>query len=148
MTYDEIRADLAPCGLSCAKCMVYAEGDIKRHAMELSRLLGNFDAAAARLSRFAPVFGNWPAFKELLSYFTGTTCRGCRSGECIFPTCGVKSCYLTRGVDFCSQCAEFPCKNSGFAGEMEERWLARVGRMKEVGVEAFWEETKDQPRYG
>ncbi len=45
MTYDEIKKDLAPCGLSCATCMVYAEGEIKHHAEGLARLLGDFDSA-------------------------------------------------------------------------------------------------------
>ena len=147
MTYEEIKKNLAPCGLSCRKCMVYVGGEIKHHAGELGRLLGNFDSAAARLSRFAPVFSNWPAFKVLLAYFTETACKGCRSGECIYTSCGVMSCYRTKGVDFCSQCGEFPCRNSNFEGEMEKRWRERVSRMKEVGVEGYWEETEDLPRY-
>jgi hypothetical protein len=52
MSYDEIVKVLAPCGLNCSKCLAYVDGDIKRNANELKRLLGAFDSYAERFSRF------------------------------------------------------------------------------------------------
>ncbi len=147
MTYDEIRKILAPCGLNCMKCQAYAGGDIKSHAMELKRLLGSFDSYAGRFSRFLPVFKNYPAFKDLLNQFSQANCRGCRSGDCKYPNCGVASCYKLKGVDFCFQCAEFPCSRTNFDPNLHQRWLTMGRRMKELGVEAYYEETKDKPRY-
>lgn len=147
MTYDRIKKSLAPCGLNCLKCMAYAEGDIRRHSTELRGLLGDFDSYAERFSRFAPAFSNYPAFKELLAHFTTGSCRGCRSGDCVYPNCGVSPCSRERGVDFCFLCAEFPCDKSNFDPNLKARWIAMNTRMKEIGVEAYWEETKDQPRY-
>ncbi len=98
MKYEEIVKILAPCGLNCGKCQAYTEGDIKKHATELKRLLGSFDKYAERFSRFLPVFNNYPSFKELLDYFVHANCRGCRSGDGKYPNCGVASCYKQKGV--------------------------------------------------
>jgi hypothetical protein len=147
MISEVIRKNLAPCGLNCVKCLAYAEGDIRRRSTELRQLLGDFDTYAERFSRFAPAFSNYPAFKELLAHLTTGSCRGCRSGDCLYPNCGVGPCSREKGADFCFQCAEFPCDKSNFDPNLKARWIAMNNRMKEIGVEAYWEETKDQPRY-
>jgi uncharacterized protein DUF3795 len=147
MNYDEIRKILAPCGLNCMKCQAYVEGDIKRHATELKRVLGSFDTYAERFSKFLPVFKNYPAFKEMLTQFSEANCKGCRKGDCKYPNCGVAACYMQKGVDFCFQCNEFPCEKTNFDANLHERWVRMNRRMREVGVEAYYEETKDQPRY-
>lgn len=147
MKYEEIKKILAPCGLNCGKCQAYAEGDIKKHSSELKRLLGSFDIYAERFSKFLPVFKNYPAFKELLYQFSQANCRGCRQGDCKYPNCGVASCYRQKGIDFCFQCIEFPCNKTNFDPNLRERWLGMNRRMQEVGVEAYYGETKDLPRY-
>ncbi|MBF0564325.1 MAG: DUF3795 domain-containing protein [Nitrospirae bacterium] len=147
MKYDEILKILAACGLNCAKCAMFIDGDIKRHTSELKRLLGAFDIYADRFSKFLPVFKNYPAFSELLDHFTHAGCKGCRQGDCEYPNCGVADCYKQKGMDFCFQCDEFPCEKTNFDPDLKERWLKMNKRMKEIGVEAYFEETKDLPRY-
>lgn len=147
MKYQEIMKVLAPCGLNCSKCQAYAEGDIKEHAMELKRLLGSFDVYAERFSKFLPVFKNYPGFKELLNQFSEAGCKGCRKGDCKYPNCGVAVCYKEKGVDFCFQCREFPCDKTNFDPNLHQRWIKMNNRMKEAGVEAYYKETKDLPRY-
>jgi hypothetical protein len=147
MSYEEIVKVLAPCGLNCAKCLGYVEGDIKKNADELKRLLGAFDNYAERFSRFIPVFENYPAFKKLLDHFAQAGCKGCRNGDCMYPNCGVASCYKTKDVDFCFQCDEFPCERTNFDPNLKERWIKMNKLMKEKGVEAYYEESKDLPRY-
>lgn len=147
MKYSEIKKILAPCGLNCMKCQMYGEGDIKRHSVELRRLLGSFDSYAERFSKFLSVYQNYPSFKELLAHFSQASCKGCRQGECKYPNCGVATCYKQKGVDFCFQCAEFPCDKSNFDPNLHARWIKMNNRMKEIGVEAYFEETKDMPRY-
>jgi hypothetical protein len=147
MERKDILSILAPCGLNCGKCQAYAEGDIRKHASELKRLLGSFDTYAERFSRFLPVFKDYPAFKELLDVFSRANCKGCRQGDCKYPNCGVSACYKQKGVDFCFQCPEFPCEKTNFDPNLKQRWIAMNRRMKETGVEAYFEETKDQPRY-
>ncbi len=146
MKYDILKT-LAPCGLNCGKCQAYSEGEIKKHAVELKRLLGSFDSYAERFSRFLPVFKKYPAFKDLLSHFSEANCKGCRKGDCKYPNCGVASCYKQKRVDFCFQCNEFPCDRTNFDPDLHKRWLGTNRCLKEIGVEAYFEETRDQPRY-
>jgi hypothetical protein len=147
MEYQEIVDILAPCGLNCRKCFACSEGDIKKTSTKLQKLLGSFDRYAARFSTFLPIFKNYPSFKELLAFFVQADCQGCRKGAGKYPHCGVATCYQQKGVDFCFQCTEFPCEKTGFDPDLERRWLAMNKRMKEIGVEAYFEETKDLPRY-
>jgi len=147
MTYEEILNFLAPCGLSCRKCFAYTEGEISFHAKSLQKLLGNFDAYAERFSAFLPEFEDYPSFKPLLTYFASPDCKGCREGTCKYPNCGVVECYRQKGVDFCFQCDEFPCEKTNFDPHLKQRWIQMNQRMKEIGVEAYYEETKDLCRY-
>jgi len=147
MNYNDIVNMLAPCGLNCSKCMAYVDGDIKRKACELRSLLGNFDSYAEKFSQFNPVFENYPAFKRLLEHFAQASCKGCRNGNSIYPTCGVTSCYKKKGVDFCFQCNEYPCDRTNFDPDLKEIWIKINNLMKEKGVETYFEESKDLPRY-
>ncbi len=147
MKYEDILQELAPCGLNCRKCMANRDGDIRKTSEQLQRLLGSFDNYAERFSAFLPVFKNYPAFKELLAHFTQADCRGCREGDGKFPNCGVLACGREKGVDFCCQCDEFPCEKTGFDPDLKSRWMQMGNRMKEVGIEVYYEETKEAPRY-
>lgn len=147
MEYVDILKRLAPCGLDCSKCIACARGEIKEHSRRLKSLLGEFSRYAERFSAFLPVFRNYPQFDELLAYLCRGDCIGCREGTCKYPNCGVAPCYDGKGVDFCFQCDEFPCDKTNFDPDLKRRWIQMNGRMKEIGVEAYWEETKDSPRY-
>ena len=111
------------------------------------RLLGSFDNYAERFSTFLSVFQNYPAFKELLTFFTQADCRGCRQGDCKFPKCEVLACCGAKGIDFCGQCDEFPCEKTSFDPDLKRRWIQMNKRIKDVGVEAYYEATKNLPRY-
>lgn len=147
MAHPKILSFLAPCGLNCGKCFAFTEGDIGFHSKELQKLLGNFDIYAERFSAFLPEFKNYPAFKRLLAYFAAPDCKGCRQGKCKYPNCGVIDCYKEKGVDFCFQCDDFPCDKTNFDPHLKKRWLHMNNRMKAIGVEAYYEETKDSCRY-
>ena len=147
MEYQKILSSLAPCGLNCRKCFAFSEGDISFHSKELQKLLGNFDIYAERFSAFLPEFKDYPSFKRLLAYFASTDCTGCRRGTCKYPNCGVIDCYKVKGVDFCFQCDDFPCDKTNFDPHLEKRWIRINTRMGEIGVEAYYEETKDICRY-
>ncbi|HVN96522.1 MAG TPA: DUF3795 domain-containing protein [Syntrophorhabdaceae bacterium] len=148
MEYDGVLKLLAPCGLNCSKCMAFADGDIKKHAEKLKELLGSFDVYAERFSGFSPVFNNYPQFKELLEHFAQAGCRSCRTGACgFYSNCGVAACFRDKGVDFCFQCGEFPCDRTNFDTHLRERWINMNTRMKEIGVEKYYEEIKDKARY-
>ena len=147
MEYEDLLDDLAPCGLSCRKCFANSQGDIVLLSAQLRDKLGSFDVYAERFSAFLPAFKDYPAFMELLSYLAQGHCVGCRKGTCLYPNCGVSTCYQQKGVDFCFQCDEFPCDRTNFDPHLERRWRQMNERMKEVGVEAYYEETRDLSRY-
>lgn len=83
----------------------------------------------------------------MLQYLTQADCDGCRNGTCKYPGCGVVQCYISKGVDFCFQCKEFPCDKTNFDPHLKERWIMMNKRMKEIGVEKYYTETKDLTRY-
>ncbi len=150
MDYDTIKNRLAPCGLHCGRCFAFSEGDIRYYSKRLKESLGNFDIYAQRFVELInePVFKKYPDFKELLSYFASVDCNGCRKESCkIFKECRVRNCHVHKNVDFCFQCADFPCKDTGFDQHLYQRSVAINRRMKEIGVEKYYEEIKDKPRY-
>ncbi|MFH1153646.1 MAG: DUF3795 domain-containing protein [Pseudomonadota bacterium] len=147
MEYAEILDCLAPCGLSCRKCFAFVRGDISLHSRKLKDLFGNFDIYAERFSSFLPEFKDYPPFEKMLSFFAAPDCTGCRQGKCKYPNCGVVKCYKSKGVDFCFQCHEFPCNRTNFDPHLVERWIRMNTRMKEIGVEAYFEETRELCRY-
>ncbi|HDL60592.1 MAG: DUF3795 domain-containing protein [Candidatus Aminicenantes bacterium] len=147
MRYRDILKVLAPCGLNCYKCFAYKDGEIRKVSLKLKELMGSFDKYAERFSKFLPVFENYPAFKELLIYLTEGDCKGCREGTCKYPDCGVIEYYKKKGIDFCFQCDEFPCNKTNFDPDLKRRWIKMNKRMQEVGVEAYFAETRNRPRY-
>lgn len=77
---------VAPCGIDCGTCEFY----LSKHNEQILEYL---------VSKGIP--------KNILP------CNGCRNidGKCpIMPTdCATYSCTKSNGVDFCSDCKEFPC---------------------------------------
>jgi len=147
MEYKEILKILAPCGLNCNKCYANSEGEIRKSSVKLKNLLGSFDIYAERFTSFEPRFKEYPSFKSLLTYFAEENCPGCRKGSCLYFDCKVRDCYKSKEVDFCFQCDEFPCEKTNFDEHLKRRWIQMNDRMKEIGVESYYKETKDLPRY-
>ena len=145
--YEAIKHKLGPCGINCEKCFANSHGDIKKKAIELKELLGNFDIYAKRFSRFLPEFKKYHSFKEMLQYFTEGDCNGCRNGTCKYPDCGIIKCYKEKGVDFCFQCEEFPCEKTNFDPDLKRRWILMNNRAKEIGIDAYYKESMKYPRY-
>jgi len=147
---DTIKDKFGPCGISCEKCFAYANGTIRRSSIDLRESLGNFEIYARRFPELLgePVFNKYPDFRELLNYFSSVECKGCRKEQCkIFSDCKVRDCHKAKGVDFCFQCPEFPCMNTGFDKHLYKRSVQINMRMKEIGIEEYYNEVKDEPRY-
>lgn len=146
--YEQFRKILGPCGLNCSKCIAFEGGYIQEAAEYLQELLGdNFSRYAARFAEVEPVFGNYHCFSELLDHLTEGTCTGCRNGECLFSACQVKDCIAEHGVDFCFQCDRFPCEDHGFPEGLKQLWERNNRMMRELGLEGYYQEIKDKPRY-
>jgi hypothetical protein len=139
-----------PCGLLCEKCFAYSFGPIRYHAEMLKINLGEFDNYAKRFETLLedPAFSKYHDFKELLDLFSSNNCLGCRKQEChLFKGCKVKECYKNKKIEYCYQCSEFPCENTGFDENLKQRWLKINYRIREKGLENYYIEVKDKPRY-
>lgn len=148
--YDFIKSRLSPCGLHCGKCFAFAEGDIALLSKQLEESLGNFDVYAERFVSLLnePVFSKYPDFKILLHYLSVSKCKGCRKEKCVlFKSCKIRECSESRNVDFCFLCKDFPCNVTGLDEHLYKRSVDINLRMKEIGVEAYYNEIKDKPRY-
>lgn len=148
--YEFIKKRLAPCGLHCGKCFAFAEGDIRHFSQQLKQSLGNFDIYAARFTELLqePVFRKYPSFKALLDHLTTVNCNGCRAEKCkLFSNCKVRSCSEEKNVEFCFQCPDFPCRHTGFDEHLYQRHIEINKRIKEIGVEAYYQEVKNLSRY-
>lgn len=73
-------------------------------------------------------------------------CNGCRSAKrCYYceTKCTMAKCATAKGVDFCGECVEYPCKDlKAFQAEMPHRielWKSQA-RIKEVGYEKWYAE--------
>jgi hypothetical protein len=150
MKGNDLKDKIGPCGLLCEKCFAFQHGSVQHHAEQLKNHLGNFDGYALRFSKLLnePRFDLYPAFNDFLSYLSIGNCQGCRKQQChLFSDCKVNQCYKDKNVDFCFQCDEFPCQHSGFDENLKLRWLKINERIRTVGLESYYDEVKDKPRY-
>ena len=150
MDYDFIKSRLSPCGLLCGKCFAFVDGEIALLSRQLKHSLGNFDIYAERFVSLLnePAFSKYPDFKVLLSLLSEPKCKGCRKEKCVlFKSCNVRECSEKRNVDFCFQCDDFPCNNTGLDEHLYKRSVSINQEMKDTGIEAYYVKVKDKPRY-
>lgn len=150
MDYETIKSRLSPCGLHCGKCFAFQDGDIVSLSKQLKDSLGDFDIYAKRFVTLLdePAFEKYPEFKVFLNKLSTPKCKGCRKEKCVlFKSCKVRECSEKKQVDFCFQCDEFPCNNTGFDEHLNKRSIEINLKMKEIGIEAYYESIKDKSRY-
>ncbi len=141
------QRELAPCGLSCVRCLAYRHGPAREHAAALLQALEGFERHADRFSAFNPVFSRYQAFQEMARWLARGECGGCRTGQCLHGACRIGSCAREKGVAFCFQCDDFPCRDSGLTEPLLSRWIAMNRRLAEIGPDAFLDESNARPRY-
>lgn len=147
MEYSDVVKHLAPCGLNCIRCADYEHGDIKQLSTKLLQALGNYKFVARLKSERRAEFEHYTHFEDILNYFSGASCSGCRGGNVECPlVCLARICHKEKSVDFCFQCPEYPCENQ-FSGRLRERWQQINDRMKEIGVIEYYYEQARLPRY-
>jgi hypothetical protein len=148
MDYKEILKHLAPCGLDCGRCADFTGGEIGALSARLLESLGEYGRLAAMRADAKPEFKGYEQFRAVLGVLAGPSCDGCRSDNVSCPlNCVARTCVRQKGVDYCFQCADYPCEGQ-FAGmPLRKRWAQLNDRMREVGVEAFYAEQLKTPRY-
>lgn len=147
MEREELLRKVAPCGLLCYTCTAAKDGAIQIHSQALLRLLESFDGFADQFSAHEPRLRKYPDFKDVLLLFSEAGCEGCRGGNCMYPGCRVLPCIMQKGYDFCFECEAFPCEEVDFEPALRAKWVRANERMREVGVEAYFNEAKAKPHY-
>jgi hypothetical protein len=147
MNKSEILDRLAPCGIDCGRCVMYAQGPIAQSARTMKQGLVGFEKMAERMQARVPALAEYAAFARVLETFTQASCTGCRQGGASLPFCTARTCFKEMQVDFCFECKEFPCQRNQYPEMFEKRWRDYGERMKQVGVEQFHEEQLKKPRY-
>ncbi|HSQ78048.1 MAG TPA: DUF3795 domain-containing protein [Nitrospirota bacterium] len=112
---------VAVCGLFCPACRVF---------IGTREDPGRLRAMALRFQR---------SFEEM-------QCNGCRSEKRCFyceTKCTMAKCAAAKGVDFCGECAEYPCKDlkefQALAPHRIELWKSQT-RIKEAGWKTWYAE--------
>ena len=150
MGHKQIKAAIAPCGLSCEKCFAHVDGDIRRLSLKLKEKLGNFGVYAKRFETLLgdPIFKKYPDFKEVLDYLASENCRGCRNEQCkLFNACGVRACHQEKQIDYCYECQDFPCDQTNFDDPLYQAWCLINKKIQKVGIETYYQETRTRSRY-
>ena len=90
-----------------------------------------------------PVYATYSDFKEFLNHLANASFARCREEKCkFFAACGVRPCAEFKRVDFCFQCNEFPCQKNRFDEHLYKRYVDINIRMKEIGVENYYDAVK------
>jgi hypothetical protein len=146
-SYEDISERLAPCGLDCHRCVAFERGDVRRLATELASALQGFENMAPKVADRVPGLKDYDLFAGILSHFAQAACPGCRAGGGPLPFCAARTCHREQGVDYCFQCGEYPCGRNGYPENLVARWRGNNDRMREAGVEQFYRESLERPRY-
>ena len=91
-------------------------------------------------------------FQEELGKYNKGNCSGCRSREhhgCSIKDCFILDCTKERHIDYCGECAEFPCNKTQkiFEEEVYQQWLKGNLEIKSLGIEGFWIKNCEKPHY-
>lgn len=158
MEREKLLHEVAPCSLLCYTCTGYKDGVIAECAKKLHTYLDGFEKLVGR-NMSKEDRENWyrdfNTFRGTLANIGGG-CHGCRAdaslkGGCI-EGCVIPECVKERGVDFCADCREFPCQRArdffaSYDGKVEEVWEKGTERIREIGIEAYFEERKNVSHY-
>ena len=85
-------------------------------------------------------------------YTAGTSkCPGCSGEDFLLkhPKCGVLSCSRRKGIEFCFECEEFPCRKYDGADESDSfishfRQFADLNKAKRIGTDDYMNELNEK----
>lgn len=147
MEKNDLLRLIAPCGLLCYTCDAMKDGVINQAAKRLLHALASYDSFLESSPGARPISKKYSSFKEVLEYLANVKCNGCREDRCLKTDCIVPECTHNRNILFCYECEDFPCDKTGFPDALKEKWIRKNKRIKEVGIEQFFEEEKEIPHY-
>lgn len=80
-------------------------------------------------------------------------CAGCLNSDLGKPehcrNCAIKDCVRTRGLDYCFQCPEYPCKRlkymeKSYQTRYQASLMANSAAVQALGLEAFMAEQREK----
>ncbi|MDF2543870.1 MAG: hypothetical protein K0S47_3588 [Herbinix sp.] len=149
---------VAPCSLFCYTCPALKDGAIAETASKLCTYFeGYYDFNDENIpEQYRSWLNEFEVFYKILNGYTKSKCPGCRnnpssSNGCI-EGCVVPSCVKEHGIDFCAECSDFPCqKGKDFFitinNTIRRDWELGSNRIKEIGIERYFNEKKDVSHY-
>ena len=122
------------CGEYCPTCEWHT-GKIKESAKNLLEILDGHP----ELKFIAEKYGTCnyeQLYKSLKWLSTEIYCRGgnCRAGDG-WTNCPIRKCCTAKGLDFCFQCPEFPCKTLSEHELFGEKYVRRLKEIRDEGLE-------------
>lgn len=150
MKREDILKKLAPCSLMCHTCSAYCNGVICENSKTLLQYL---DGIKEFYEKHIPdAVESYENFEDVLRMYSAGPCSGCRSTEhngCSIEGCFLLECTKNHNIDFCGECDEFPCKKTLklFEEEVYKQWLEGNQKIRDYGVESFWESNSENPHY-
>ena len=145
---------IAPCSLCCHTCHAKKGGIVEATTKSLlNYYTGYLEFEKKVLPRkFKCIMKEDKKFVEMLQKKSNAKCLGCRNSEhgkyCI-ENCFILECTKQHGIDFCGECPEFPCEkiNQLFVGEVLNDWKYGNQRIKDIGIENFYNEAIARSHY-
>lgn len=151
----ELLDSIAPCSMLCKTCTGCKQGSISYHAKELLKLLEGYEEFLEKNLKpaYRHKLGEYQLFHKKLQKYANPKCDGCRVGGhrgCSIENCFILECTQAHNVDFCAFCKDFPCDKVNekvFDQSILEKWLRGNQKIKEIGIEKYYEEKKEEPHY-
>ncbi|NHI83061.1 MAG: DUF3795 domain-containing protein [Candidatus Thorarchaeota archaeon] len=134
-------SDITVCGQRlCTQCD-YHKGTIVDAAKRLLEFVEKYQSLGLIVKTSTDY--DYEQFTKLTQWLASQDkpCKGCRQGGgwSWWPDCPVRDCCLSKGLDFCFQCDEFPC-NKLLEGPLIERRkrIIRVNeQIKSLGMDEW-----------
>lgn len=152
---EEILNAIAPCSMFCSTCTGCQYGKISECAKELLRLFDGHEEFLDKnlTSAYRHKLDEFKIFTKKLKKYAYPKCGGCRNNPaigCSIKGCIIPKCIKERNVDFCANCSEFPCSKVNetiYKKTTIRKWLDGNTKIKELGIEKYYEENKNVPHY-
>jgi len=129
------------CGkYSCASCH-YHKGTIVKAAQNLLAFAEKY--GSLRLIANGKKACNFDEFMKGLRWLASQDkpCKGCRfgGGWSWWTDCPVRECCIQKGIDFCYQCEDFPCKKLKEEPllEYKKSIIETNNQIKTIGIESW-----------
>ena len=149
---------VAPCSLFCYTCPALKDGAVSECAQKLCNYLeGYYDFNDENIpEKYRSWLPEFESFYKKLEGYTKSRCPGCRDnpspGAGCVEGCVVPSCVKEHEVDYCAECSEFPCQKAKdffltLNIVIERDWELGNKRIKEIGIEEYFNEKKEVSHY-